>query len=144
MSLFGWFCLIVVIKLRVLFVFDEDWSSTQWFIKESHYFDKYLGSRYCLVCFDPVSVDYRDEITCFCCVFVNAIIEMSFRWDDDGPALKRILRLSRFGGLKCILWYFFFILLQRKFVFPFFYTTLEIAVEFCVRPPWGGILAKPV
>ena len=73
--LFGWFRLIVVIKLRIFFVFDEDWLSARWWRKEHHNFDSYLGFQDHLVSFDPVLVDCRNEIMCFGCVFVNTVVE---------------------------------------------------------------------
>ena len=61
---------------------------------------------------------------CFGCVFVNTIIEMNFRWDDDGRGLMRILRLSCFGGPKFILWYVLFLFVATKMCVPFLNTTI--------------------
>ena len=103
-------------KLRVLHVFDEYWSSTQWFSNEYHNFDSYLWSQDRLIRFEPVSVDCHNEITCFDCIFCQYDCR-KWIWWLRGP--KRILQLSRYGGPKCILWYVFFLLFQCQCAFPF-------------------------
>ena len=69
-------------------MFDEYWSSTELFRKESHYFDSYLVLRDRLVCFEHISVDCHNEITCFNCVFFNTIVEMNLTALADSLQLR--------------------------------------------------------
>ena len=90
--------MIVVIKLRVLHVFDEYLSSTLLFRKESRNFDSYLGSQDCLILFEPISVDCRNEITRFGCVFVNTIVENEF----DGFRVRSVSCYFRVMGVRSV------------------------------------------
>ena len=55
----------------------------------------YFGSQYCLVRFEPVSVDCCNEITCFGCVFVNSIVEVNLTSFVGSLRLQDCLR--RYG-----------------------------------------------
>ena len=51
-----------------------------------HKFGKYLGSQDHLICFKSVLVDCCNGITCFDCIFVNAIVENEF----DGFGVRSV------------------------------------------------------
>ena len=51
-----------------------------------------------VVCFEPVSVDCRNEITCFGCVLVNKIVENEF---DDFWVQSVSCDFRVMGSLSC-------------------------------------------
>ena len=127
--------MIVVIKLRVLFVFDEDWSSTQGLIKESQDFDSYLGSQNDLIRFEPVLVDCRTSITCLCCVFVNKIVEINMLSLEGSLQLRYCLHCSG----DQLSW-----LLKFNYVFQLFFGRMIVCViiEMKVTALTGFLLSR--